>query len=462
MRKLTLVLLLIAAVYACTEMQSEVPGSSDMKFCDSVANGGLCSYLPIDVDTSFSVGYDSDLDSAKQRLFDIFSWQTFVALNWPADNNGNPIGNSIGDYDTLMRVWEYYRDPADIFGNEPQLVIHLSAAKQQSHKFFYMDSKSPSALHQGDSTEFKEADGHPLIDRNLNFAVYEIRVNHVEDTFITNHNLTTIKGIDSFYNSSGEISLPESDSASRNPGAMEIKAAWRILDVSKGDDPSRYYTRNAIIYVDSSSSMNNKPLMINAKVGLVGMHIIRNTKKFYQNQIWTTFEHIDNTPDDIQGAQMDTSKKWSFYNPLCLNCPLNDTPILAKTDNGVYRWAATPPYAKHYAVGAPSQSFGKIFGTQAVRQYPVYKYTEQINKIWQAKLKGTVWANYRLIGTQWQQAESHPPPNAPHFLANTTLETYIQKDASCISCHGFAGVKLPNGNYIRTDFSFLFYFNARK
>ncbi|HYE55047.1 MAG TPA: hypothetical protein VD996_09400 [Chitinophagaceae bacterium] len=464
MRKFAIVLLIAAAVYACTQMQesASAPSSTNMRFCDSAGPGaGLCSYLPIDVDTSFGVGYDSDLDSARQRLFDIFSWQTFVALNWPADTNGRPVGNNIGDNLTAMRVWEYYRDPLAVFGGGTQeMMLHVVSARQQQHKFFYMDSKSPKALLP--VTGFKEADGHPLIDRNLNFAVYEIRINTVEDTFITNHNLTTIRGIDSFYTASNnQFNLPASDSATGNPGSMEIKASWRILDPSKGDDTTRYYCRNAIIYIDSSSSMTRQPLVIRAKVGLVGIHIVRNTAKFSQNQIWSTFEHIDNTPDNVQEAQMDTTRKWSFYNPRCLNCPLNDTPAFVQGDGGRYRWNPHPPYAQRYAVKAPSQPALGHFGTQVVRVYPVYRYTQQINDVWQAKLKGTVWANYRLIGTQWQQAESFPPPNAPAFLGNTTLETYIQPTASCITCHGFATVPGPGGGKIRTDFSFLFPIHAK-
>jgi len=53
---------------------------------------------------------------AFQGFFDIYSWNTFISLNWPALPNGNAdpnmkIGQN-GDNDT---VWEHYRDVADIF-----------------------------------------------------------------------------------------------------------------------------------------------------------------------------------------------------------------------------------------------------------------------------------------------------------------------------------------------------------
>jgi hypothetical protein len=462
MKKVLIVLLLAGAVYACNQLQgndiSSPPpvASIPIKFCDSGSGNSLCSYLPIDLDTNFSVGYNSFLDSGRQIPFDMFSWQTFVALNWPADAQGRPTGGSIGNNTGNMRVWEYYQDPAVVFNKLVQqpLLLHMGNAKQESLKFFYMDSKSPKALMP--VRGFQEADGHPLIDRNLNFALYEIKMNPVEVDFVKKFNLQTTAGIDSFYRShKKKFSLPMSDSATGNPGSIEIKASWRILDPSKGDDTTRFYCRNALIYIDSAHTTNGKPLLVRAKVGLVGMHIIRKTHKFAGKSIWTTFEHVDNTPDNPQEAQQNPNKRWSFYNPACLNCVPNDTPAFKEGDNQQYRWNPTPPYAARYAVYGPSQNDVGPFGTQAVRVYPIYKFTEELNNAWRAKLKGTVWANYRLIGSQWQKGEVQYPPNAPALLANTTLETYIQPTASCITCHGGAYV-ISGKDTIYTDLSFIF------
>ncbi|HYF30929.1 MAG TPA: hypothetical protein VD993_07405 [Chitinophagaceae bacterium] len=457
MKKLLVVLMIGGIIFACNQNQDgvdgPVSGGPGTKFCDSGSGNVLCPYLPVDVDTNFSVGYDSYLDSSRQPPFDQFSWQTFIALNWPANASGQPIGNSIGDNPDSMRVWEYYMDPAQVFGgNTQELVLHMGTAKRENQKLFYMDSKSPEALMPVKG--FKEADGHPLIDRNLNFALYEIKMNPTEVNFVTQHSLTTKAGIAAYAKAhDNRFELPSSDSASGNPGTIEIKASWRILDHTKGDDTTRFYCRNAIIYIDSGHVVNHKPLVIRAKVGLVGMHIVRKTQKF-DMMIWSTFEHIDNTPDDPQSAQMDTRKKWSFYNPECLNCLPNDTPAFQQGDNKRYRWDSTPPWAKRYAVPAPSQP-GDSFGTQVVRVYPVYKYTNRINDAWRAQLRGTVWVNYRLIGSQWQSAETFPPPNAPALLANATLETYIQPTASCITCHGDAKIKFGAAT-IPTDLSFIF------
>ncbi|MET0392770.1 MAG: hypothetical protein ABW019_06495 [Chitinophagaceae bacterium] len=471
MKKLLAILALAGAValaWTCNQDKKEKDPDIYNRFCNGSPADNLCPHIPYDVNESFTLGYDSFLDSLHQIPFDVFSWQTFVALNWPSDSAGNPVGNSPSDFPDAPRVWERYTDPATIFGHtNTELLLQLGDAGRNGQKFFYMDSKAPVSLLPNNTIDmsllthnklkgFLEADGHPLIDRNLNFVLYEIKLNPVETKYIVSNKLTTVQGIYSYAATSpGGIELPASDSASGNPGIIEIKSSWRILVPALGDDTSRYYCRRATVYIDSLHTRNRKSLILtNVQVGLVGMHIVRKTAKVSANQIWTTFEHIDNVPDNPQQAQQN-NKQWSFYNAACLNCPPNTPPDTLTGDQGRYIWETTMPYAGSYAVKPPGQTPDDSFGVQAVRVYPIYKYTEMVTQLWQNKLKGTVWANYRLIGTQWQQAEISPAPTAPNFLANTTLETYDQISASCISCHGGASV-IYNNDTIRTDLSFIF------
>jgi len=89
------------------------------------------------------------------------------------------------------------------------------------------------------------------------------------------------------------------------------------------------------------------------------------------------------------------------------------------------------------------------FGSQIGRINPVENSTDSISALWQAKLKqaGTVWQYYRLIGSQWLNAEGSRGTSVfgiPPAQANTAMESYLQvlKPAtgggSCMSCHGFA------------------------
>jgi hypothetical protein len=436
-------------------------------FCDSTDPHSPCSKIPLEVNERFPLGYTSFLDSAHQTPFDVFAWQSFIALNWPSDKAGNPVG-SIYDQPNSLRVWEYYQDPAQVFGhNNQSLANELKTALQRGEKFFYMDSKAPVPTEEEHSARlgdvahgplkgFLEADGFPLIDRNLNFVLYEIKLNPTETSYIINNKLTTKEGIYAYgVKHENALDLPASNKSTQDPGAIEVKASWRILVPSQGDDTSRYFCRRATVFIDSAHTVSKKPLVLkNVLVGLVGMHIIRKTPSTAMKQVWATFEHIDNTPDNPQEAQQ-SGRRWSFYNPACLNCIPNDTPSTRPQDNKQYLWNDSMPYASLYGVDAPGQASDVQFGTQVVRGYPIYKFTEMTNNLWQGKLKGSVWANYRLIGTQWQKGDSPNPPTAPHYLANTTLETYIPFSSSCINCHSFAAVKVK-GTKITTDLSFVF------
>ena len=227
---------------------------------------------------------------------------------------------------------------------------------------------------------------------------------------------------------------------------------WRLLDATLGDDPSRYYTVEGTIYVDAGSSASGQAFTVDATLGLVGFHAIQRTtgpytstgSSFPQDWLWTSFEHVDNAPlaanaraaDDISlplpsSAQppAGVSKTYSFFDP-DYDGPTNAPP------KPPYKWATEPPYAQAYA------NAGK-YGTQVVRGWEVYPSTQALNELWQAKLAGTVWANYFLIGNQWQGGVEDPSTengNIPRYLSNTTLETYIQYESfgSCIDCHGHA------------------------
>ena len=471
MQKYLLPVLAVASlIYACTNNNSDdatIAGSTDSisnSFCaDTLHRSDLCAMLPYDINEKFQQGYTAILDPYIQPPFDVFSWQTFAYLNWPADANGRPLGDKIGGYPDTARVWESYTDLAELYGSDQTLLLHLNDAKKNNLKFFYMTSKSPFKL---DSINgFQEADGNPLIDRNLNFAVYDVKVNSVESQFIQKYNLTTKAGIDSFGSKHNNmLDLPASDAGKKNEGSMEIKTSWRILDTSKGDIPSRYYTRNAIIFVAANNSTTGNAFTIKATVGLVGMHIIRKTGKF-NKWIWSTFEQVDNTPDDLQQAQMNQHPKipWSFYDPASMGLQPGIPPPFQPGDSGTYKFDPVAPYAARYAVSVFGEASNHaVYGSQAQRVYPIYYRTQQLNRLWQNKLKGTVWANYKLIGSQWTLGDPGiiKTPNVPSMLGNTTLETYMLNTASCIGCHGAASIVI-NKDTVKTDLSWMLALNAR-
>lgn len=461
----------------------EVVDAEDViDYCINPPNDELCSKIPHDVTEQVGAGY-SQLSVTVQRPFDNFSWQSFVALNWPADGNGNPLSDSIGSKPDAPRVWMSYEGPADVFAPDFQaqddaLDDICQVDDSNNLPMFYLMSKSGHLLET--SSFLESVVDQPLVDRNLNFAVFDIRMNPVEVDYIEKYSLNTISGQQAFKDNGTAVSFPlghYDDNATNTGGqvgAMELKTAWRVIPSGSGEDTSKFYTTDGMVFVAANNSDSGKAFCFQAQLALVGFHIMQRVTgpyqqfmpsepAFDQDWMWSTFEHVDNAPmatnaqdptDNSPGPKVceqpaDAGDHYSFFNPECSGsgCPTNDPPAL-QSGQKYYTWATEPPYAARYAVD------GK-FGTQVVRCREIYSGTEALNVLYQAKLKGTVWENYRLVNTQWKGGIEDPVTengDIPRHLVNTTMETYLQADGSCLDCHGFAETAIKGQD---ANFSFL-------
>jgi hypothetical protein len=422
-----------AGVLATAAARSQGPRADPSQFCvhSTVPPGQLCPEPPHD-SPKMQAGY-ADLDAVNQRKFDVFSWQSFVALNWPATPDGKPLPVPFGSRPEAPRVWFSYTDPDLIFGLAKPLGKGATDALAAGKTVLHMMAKNESI------NGFLQTTGYPLIDRNLNFVVYQIKVDADEKNYIMSNGLWNQKGQAVFKAAGKKVDFPAGFEGGIL-GAIEIKAAWRILD-PKVDALNRYYTTQAVVAIPAANSETGQPLTLNATVGLVGLHILHRTNNNSPYWIWSTFEQVDNTPPcpNLVDNTAPNPPQFSFYNPKTLyTVAPNAPPPIAKGQ--VYKWAAQPPYAAKYAwtpyTGGPTN-----FGTQVTRSFPIYTETQQVNREWQAKLAGTVWANYHLIGSQWGAVPDRPHASLeafPSSLANTTIETYIQPTSNCIGCHKLA------------------------
>lgn len=415
---------------------------SDTLCADPARAGELCSAIPHEVQVNLPLGY-SGLTATIQPAFDRFSWQSFVALNWPAGADGAPLPGPIGSNPGSPRVWETYEDAASVFWPASA----AGACDAGGGKLLLQMAKNGHVIDPDGS--FDEAVGGPLVDRNLNFVVFEKKMNPDEVAYVRANDLQNPQVQDTFTT----ISFPaghyaDQDSLSGGQvGAIELKAAWRILQPASGDDTTRYYHRPATIYVPAQHSATGGSMCVSATVGLVGLHIIHKTRNFPQ-WIWSTFEHVDNAPTCPAGSATcgQDGTRYSFYAPQCTSCPLN-TPLVLPSGDSTFLWAAAPPYAARYA-------YDGRYGSQITRTQPVYDFTEAVNTRWRQALAGTVWANYRLIGSQWLTGTDSPGTavNAPEILGNSTMESYIPGNSSCIGCHQDATTV---NRRTSADFSFL-------
>ncbi|HZI20450.1 MAG TPA: hypothetical protein VEY09_17845 [Pyrinomonadaceae bacterium] len=378
-----------------------------------------------------------------QPFVDILAWDTFIALNWPVPNplvqrgvpdRQNVVGGFVtsggeGGHRTTMptgpTVWETFKDTADIFLNPPvqpppfdaperippQCQTLAAANPAAARRTLVMEAKTSEVLQ-----DFKQAFTHfPLIDQNGEKVWYEVKVNRAYYDYVVRNG---------FYNSNNQkgktISFPSSSNVTRDAAAVKVKAAWKVMGGAgsrQPDDPKKFYTTQALILDPDTKRCTQKT------VGLVGLHVVMKTEQLPQWS-WATFEHVDNAPDQQAGPT--PGKQYNFFSAKCAGCPLN-----------------TPP-----PDGRPNTP------TQVVRLVPVSGTASQPNAAYQAALASlradNVWRNYMLVDAQWALTRDQiGTPLQPKYLANTTMETYLQepvedekKPHGCINCHGqFAGTQ---------------------
>ncbi|MBL4709924.1 MAG: hypothetical protein JKY48_15940, partial [Flavobacteriales bacterium] len=222
--------------------------------------------IPSDVD-KLTVPVDSIPPSREEWLR--FGWNSFVALNWPADNNWPEIGNggkpamhmNITDpgADSLHTVWQTYLEPGQVFlakgtdpgsWDDPVNPIHTKLHNGKELPILGgFEEKGIYFLNQNPEVGLVLYDlaitPNPVIDQNNNYVLLESRLNQSEFEYFKRtgycdackQSVDIAKGTFEYMDSLANSSLPEW----ARQGALEIKASWKILVEGK-DINSRYYT----------------------------------------------------------------------------------------------------------------------------------------------------------------------------------------------------------------------------
>lgn len=356
-----------------------------------------------------------------QRAVDLFAWQEFIALNWPAKvgDRGQP------DIAAILakagpRVWETWKEASEVYlpnGALPQAwnrgpALPDEVAPSGATKVLFRTSKVDEVL--SDQFQPTKADGAlpgTLTDQRGNLVRYEIRMNKTLFDYVVDNKLYQAEQQANFPNLSAPV------------GSILLKAAWREVLPKERD---RFYTVPAYVK-DIEGDRYQEKLM-----GLVGFHLMTKTASAPQ-WIWSTYEQIDN----VEGLHP------SFFNPDCPNC-LKNQQTQPQVPNQITR--ETPIPAVDPDCSQKSVAIDNIAA---------------LNRAMQKGLGDSVWRHYQLINTQWPVPSPQPssPPTVfkvlPPILANTTMESYIQKSSSCMGCHAIARTTNTQ-QYRSADFSFTF------
>jgi hypothetical protein len=406
---------------------------------------------------------------------DCMAWQTFIALNWAADRNnpGRPDPaappSSFGAPGSpAPTVWEsFFR--ADQLFTGPQ--VGWNSPRPDIKQLVRVGKQTNTVRFQPQLSSIDQASGPVwLTNRWGQLVFYEVLVNQDAFEFIAANNLTSAAGQlacaqQAGANNRGGFALPAGGgggnqdtncagtavSYGQNLGAIEIKAAWTPLPAD-GSLNTRFKTARANLTLPNGSA-------VSATVGLVGLHIIHKVPGAPQF-LWATFEHIDNSPDDLGGGRVAAPNLppnpnnplprngYTFFDPNCpstRNCTPNQPPVCIPVS------PTTPTVCSNYATPI-----------QVTRVTPVDQVANSITgAAWGLMPSQSVFNYYRLINVMWgtnpvtvppqsvtplPDGNISPSPNVG-IVANTTLETYVQRTDNCMMCHKKAAISyFPNPN----------------
>lgn len=445
---------------------------------EATASNPCATATPVMLEATLPTSFGgSQLDA------DCIAWQQFIYLNWAADpaKPGYPAPNASASSfgtpgDTSATVWESYLEADQVFGEgDAEAVADWSTERADVKELGRLSKVAQTDLEL--SAIAQAGDNKWLTDQRGNLVFYEVKINEDEHDYIHSNGLTTSAGQASCATMTAGLDLPIGSSkdtdCAGNPvtygqdvGAIELKAAWVELP-SDGSLDHRYKTAVADL------SLPDGTTKAGVTVGLVGLHIIHKMEGAEQF-IWTTFEHIDNTPDDNGGSPEPPDlpanpnvdggpPPYTFYNP---DCESADDKVYGCTVNSLPGDPCTSP-------GTPVGCFPYSAPMQITRYFAVQTTANNVNAYaWSLLPADSVFNFYRLIDVLWPQV---PTPVAPGSKAplsrgsvtsetnkvdNTTMETFQQLQNGCMSCHRNAHVATTQtctaGECFASDYSFVF------
>jgi hypothetical protein len=339
-------------------------------------------------------------------FFDDFSWRAFIAMVWPAKQGTR--GEA---------------DPALTLGSPGPLVFETYKAQWE---VFHADGSAPAGWNVYDNTNacnvtpafgglvlasfskfsdlgmagFGKLLG-PLAARNQTYVRYLTGMNKSEFDKIQSEQLYLRSNLPAAPN---VLTFPD--------GSIDVKSAW--MDMTGVAHPERYYTRQALVGDPSPGGGCSMKT-----VGLIGLHIVIKSPTRPQ-WIWSSFEHIDLTPQP--GATAPFALHAGDQTPMPANDPLTLTPLIV-----------------------PPTPFN------VTRVKPIHESTQATNAAYQNLLSGSgsIWRFYQLVMTQWPLTPNSPttPGNPANTFpgtgsdqttfSNIALETFEQKTigTGCMACH---------------------------
>lgn len=427
-------------------------------------------------DPEWKACFLGDVNYPTLTQVDPLSSRAFMALNWPVALDANGTAE-IGQPDmTAPRtgdwtpVWSTWKSTNQIFrgssapvpwdesgGDVPAACAELDLDAERGKIAWGKDVPMGTGPRLLD--EYVNPEGHPLLDADGVPVRFDVIFNRQAHEYVTDNMLWDARALEQYLAQHDRLDMPvgtwatDADSPSRR-GAIVLKTAWKVL--SDRDKPASFHKEWAYIWPVIENGKRTHDCQLKP-VGLIGMHIAYKTEQM-PDWGWATFEHTDIAPTwaevgatsaGIFASGKDTPD-WMFYR--------NNQPGAAGVNKPAKTALANTPsrIVKSYP---PGYYFGPV-GPDGLSSEPCGPANQDfhcINDSMQQFFKGSVFANYILIGTQWRDYGSgNDGELIPEILGNATMESYTQATSSCIGCHSYAAPKDPGGQKRIYDFIFSF------
>ncbi|MGZ5472389.1 MAG: hypothetical protein ACXW31_00400 [Thermoanaerobaculia bacterium] len=368
-----------------------------------------------------------------QNFVDIYSWNLFLALNWPASTANCAVDATksivnVKSGDGTYVVWQTYMPGENVFVNPgyqtPAAWCSGNDLAAGAQRVFDNEAKATSAAKNLGGHFLKiaepggdvlQASGDVVTDQSQRWLRYEKLMNQTEYDYIVPDRWNAVQ-LQAMMDNKQPIQIPQ--------GSIEVKAAWKVLTPEEIGGNTYFTTQGIVCNTPDGdrTPCDEKPVTM----GLVGLHLVQQTSNG-GTMFWSTFEHKAN--DTV------------FFDPTS-TAPVN-------TD------FAQKPFTE---LDASCKGINQP--TQIKRVTPVPA-SPELNGYYQQLLAGSVFANYQLISTQWSTGfgPSFTPPN----VANITLETYVQDISSgnatgCFACHYKATSNIKNASGQLQDSNHSFFF----
>lgn len=340
------------------------------------------------------------------QFFDDFSWRSFVALVWPAQQGQRGVPDTtktVGGagplvFETFKADWEVFQ-PNGAQPSDWNSYSGTNPCGNVTPQFGDMILASFSKYSNLGQAGFGNLVG-PLVAQNNTYVRFQASFDQIGYSQILGKQWYLKANL-------GTNSNP----LVFNNGSINLKSAW--IDMTGIQHPERFYTRTAWVYDLASQQCSQKT------VGLVGLHIVVKTPTRPQ-WLWASFEQIDNIPQ--------TGAKGPFT--------FNDNT------------QAPMPHTNPISYPPPTVPPTKF---NVTRTMPINSSTMQTNAVYQQALKNQgsgVWQFYQLVMTQWPTPGNAPNnPGSPNLsipgtgattsFANVTMETFDQSTifTGCMACH---------------------------